>query len=166
MNSFFTLPDHGFTLSSFTALTPAVQSHVASVYSQMAIMFALSSVTASFFPMNGFFPLIVTLGALFAFQATDEEKNPQRARASLYAFALAKGAAIGPLVQAVAHVDASMIVTALVATTALFVCFSLSVLSSPSRSMFYVAGMWNYTQPLQRLRLFVTQRYLSFKTLC
>jgi len=72
----------------------------------------------------------------------DRQKEEYTRRLAVIAcFGLFKGMSLGPLMQHTLHVDPSIIVTAFLATTTIFVCFTVSALFARRRSYLYLGGV-------------------------
>lgn len=66
----------------------------------------------------------------------------------LAATAFLQGCGIGPLMNSVWQVNPAVILTAVLATAGVFMCFSLAALISPRRSYIFLGGKktpWRYT---------------------
>ncbi|XP_015119425.1 probable Bax inhibitor 1 [Diachasma alloeum] len=81
------------------------------------------------------------LGLLIALAVTpDNGKNQKLRLGYLLGFAFLSGLGLGPLLEIVISVDPSIIVTALVGSTVVFVSFSISALYAPRGQWLYLGG--------------------------
>ena len=80
-------------------------------------------------------------GLIFALYSTpNSPANQQKRTGMLLAFGALQGLVVGPLVEAVLDIDSSIVLTAFLGTTAIFVCFSLAAIYAERRSMLYLGG--------------------------
>ncbi|XP_011300495.1 probable Bax inhibitor 1 [Fopius arisanus] len=134
-------------VNSFTnRLEAPLRQHLKNVYGCLA----LSSLTAGAGAYVHLFTnlleasLLSTLGALgllIALGVTpDNGKNQKLRLGYLLGFAFLSGLGLGPLLEIVISIDPSIIVTALVGSTVVFVSFSLSSLYAPRGQWLYLGG--------------------------
>ncbi|KAL6752472.1 inhibitor of apoptosis-promoting Bax1-domain-containing protein [Haematococcus lacustris] len=142
------------TLLKFTKLEPSIQRHLSRVYLTLLCATALVTVgctLATQFYINTWMSLLAGMGAgaVLAF-TPNTPQNMNKRLLCLAGVALAQGTALAPLVQVAAAVSPALVVTALLATLAVFTCFTLAALITPRRSYLYlgaflssaVLGLW------------------------
>ncbi|RKO84352.1 hypothetical protein BDK51DRAFT_33597, partial [Blyttiomyces helicus] len=136
-STFFEVPPNTFSFDTLkSTLSAPVRRHVQQVYTQMAAMLVVIP-----FVGGGLLSSIAAVGLAVIFALTPATPKNYNTRLSLlYGFALAKGLSLGPLIGAFLFYNPSTLLTALVATSVLFSCFSASVLVAPSRERLYVSG--------------------------
>lgn len=130
-------------------LSPTTQTHVLNVYSQLSQMLLLSSFasylqmtsTNSIISMLSSISPIALIACLIAFHFTDELRNYSVSKCLLLCFAMMKGFALGPLLSAAFEVDGTVVFTALVSVSLIFISLSLSVIFSPRPAGIYVTGI-------------------------
>ncbi|TPX71839.1 hypothetical protein SpCBS45565_g00780 [Spizellomyces sp. 'palustris'] len=127
-------------------LSPSIQQHVRNVYTNLAVMLAISSLGAylnmSGIIQGGTWSLVGCMGTLIAFSLTPPNPSNENWRKYLlYGFALSKGLSLGPLLSFSLYVNPRTVFTALLGTCLIFACFSLSVLTAPSRNVLYTRGL-------------------------
>eukprot|EP00455_Lapot_gusevi_P033491 TRINITY_DN3663_c0_g1_i1.p1 TRINITY_DN3663_c0_g1~~TRINITY_DN3663_c0_g1_i1.p1 ORF type:complete len:242 (+),score=100.64 TRINITY_DN3663_c0_g1_i1:66-791(+) len=127
-----------------TDIEPHVRDHLARVYSALG----LTLFCASFgclahlqFNLGGTLSAFATCLALIWLVVDPERNNPVRRVALLSLVALFKGCTLGPLVERALQIDPSVLVTAFLGTTTVFVCFTGSALLSRRRSFLYLGGI-------------------------
>jgi FtsH-binding integral membrane protein len=99
---------------------------------------------------------IALIGIIFALHSTPNSPNSQTKRNGLLAgFGFVQGLVVGPLVQAVLDIDPAIVVTAFVASVAVFACFSLAAIYSERRSMLFLGGFLGSALSLMCLAGFV-----------
>lgn len=82
-----------------------------------------------------------TLGLLVALMSTPDNGKNQKLRLSyLLGFAFLSGLGLGPLLEMVISIDPSIVVTALIGTTVVFVSFSISALLAERGRWLYLGG--------------------------
>lgn len=85
---------------------------------------------------------LATIGLLFALiNVPDNGKNHKLRLGYLLGFAFLTGLGLGPLLEMVINIDPSIVVTALVGTTLLFVSFSISALLAERGHWLYLGGI-------------------------
>ncbi|XP_046422144.1 probable Bax inhibitor 1 [Neodiprion virginianus] len=139
------------TLQSFVhsfnnKLEAPVRQHLKNVYGCLSLSTVSAAVGAYIHMYTGILEagLLTTLGALgllFALISTpDNDKNQKLRLGYLLGFAFLSGLGMGPLLEAVIFVDPSIIVTALVGTTVMFVSFSISAILAERGRWLYFGG--------------------------
>jgi FtsH-binding integral membrane protein len=148
---------HRFTRTSFdadewniltrmTCLGPTMQVHLVRVYQYLALTLGCASLGCIFHSYFGIFQnAYVSFGcSLFCFLALALiEPTPNSAfhrTLLLVLFGCFQGLSIHSLVETIISIDPLLMVTALVGTTLIFGCFSLSALLSRRRSWIYLNG--------------------------
>ena len=72
--------------------------------------------------------------------ADQDKENVQKRISQLCGFGVFQGLAIGPLIQLAVMIDYTIVITALLCTTTIFVSFSLAALVAQRRSYLYLGG--------------------------
>jgi FtsH-binding integral membrane protein len=125
-------------------ITPAVQKHLTKVYVSLVfcILAAIAGVVAHMRTGmgHGFLAPMGTVGMLIWMQMDSDKTNDFKRTAMLCGFGFLKGASIGPLISVLLFIDPAIIMTALMGTITIFVCFSLSALVAKRSSYLYLGG--------------------------
>jgi len=79
----------------------------------------------------------------------------------LLGFGFLQGASLGPLISQAIRMDPAIVLTALVSTAVIFICFTLSALYSPRRSYFYLGSVLSSTLSVMLLMSIVRIFYPS-----
>ena len=135
-------------VNSFTKrLEPPVRQHLKNVYGCLS-MSTLSATAGVYIHMYSellqanLLTTLGTLGLLFALISTPDNGKNQKLRLSyLLGFAFFSGLGLGPLLQLVMSVNPSIIATALVGTTVVFMSFSISSLLAKRGRWLYLGGI-------------------------
>ncbi|EDV26930.1 putative Bax inhibitor 1 [Trichoplax sp. H2] len=134
-------------LTTFSNLNAGSKKHLKSVYSCLIISMiaagAGSMVHLYFnFIKGGLLSCILSLGFLLLLGITphDGGKTQLRRLGYLCGFSLTAGLGLGPLLEIVLEIDPSIIPTAFLATTLIFVGFTLSALWAEERKYLYMGG--------------------------
>eukprot|EP01013_Petalomonas_cantuscygni_P011223 TRINITY_DN24594_c0_g1_i1.p1 TRINITY_DN24594_c0_g1~~TRINITY_DN24594_c0_g1_i1.p1 ORF type:complete len:242 (-),score=56.09 TRINITY_DN24594_c0_g1_i1:449-1174(-) len=134
------------TLLSFTELSPKVRHHLVDVYRKLfaGVMVACVGVmTSMYFQVAA--PLLtafVAVGALMYMMSLPLSRENHTTRLAAYAaFTFFKGMSIGPLVDMALMVDPSVVATAVAATGAVFLAFSVVALTARRREYLYLGGV-------------------------
>jgi len=125
-------------------LTPLVQRHIANVFAALAgalVAATLGVVTYLYTHVSGSVAGLACLGFILWLAFDSDKENLKKRLMILAAFGFFKGIAIGGLVEVVLMVDASILVTATLGTTAIFLCFAGAALTAKRRSFFYLQGV-------------------------
>ncbi|KAI3387818.1 hypothetical protein SNEBB_009704 [Seison nebaliae] len=87
--------------------------------------------------------IVASLGILFYIRSTSSPRSEVQLNRflALVAFGGLNGVSLTPLVSSVIQINPSIIVTALLATTTIFACFTLAALTQKSRSYMYMTGL-------------------------
>ncbi|KAL9653890.1 hypothetical protein ABK040_012949 [Willaertia magna] len=153
-----TTDDHhskrGFTetLLDFSPINNPIKQHLFSVYSLLAGLILFSTLGCYYAIISGFnsglSSLLTFVLSLFVyFTSTTTSQVPllkQYGRLSLLAcLGFFQGAAIGPLVNVALDIDPYIVVLSLLATSTIFICFSVSTLLSKQneRSFLLLSGL-------------------------
>lgn len=134
-------------VNSFTnRLEAPVRQHLKNVYGCVSLS-TVTAATGAYVHLYtdilqaGLLSTLGALGLLIALGVTpDNGKNQKHRLGYLLGFAFLSGLGIGPLLEIVISIDPSIIVTALVATTVVFVSFSISSLLAPRGQWLYLGG--------------------------
>lgn len=126
-------------------LEPPVRQHLKNVYG--TLMMTCGAASAGVYIdmytrfQAGLLSAIVGAGLMLMLIATpDNGKNTQLRLGYLLGFGLTSGMGMGPLLQYVSIVDPSIIVTALLGTTIVFVCFSIAAMLAERGSWLFLGG--------------------------
>jgi FtsH-binding integral membrane protein len=151
-----------------TDINEPVRKHLAKVYATLAltVIAAMGGAIAHVqFNIGGIITGLLTFVAMF-FLATDRDKtNIPKRLGVVAACGFFKGASLGPLIQHAFHTDPSILVTAFLGTTCVFICFTLSALLARRRSMLFLGGtlssMLFYMFLLSVVQLFVRSTLIT-----
>jgi FtsH-binding integral membrane protein len=135
-------------LFSMKHLSSTVRGELCKVYAAVgATMLAATMGCAAAVRWGLFFdspmvPMLMTLGSLMYLSYTSVQgKTPLSQRLGvMMLFGLFQGMSLAPLLYIALEIDASTVVTALLSTASIFVCFSLSALLAPKREYLYLGG--------------------------
>jgi len=151
LNSFF----NGNPLSNlspakvlnFSTLDPRVSKHLQKVYATLTMSVVVAAIGAyvgmtSQIAMNSSWLIqLASFGCMIALGFTPAQPhNLHKRYAFLGAISFAQGMALAPLLLVAAAVNPSIIFTSLLATSAVFGCFTLASLLTPRRSFMYLGG--------------------------
>ncbi|XP_068629536.1 probable Bax inhibitor 1 [Battus philenor] len=126
-------------------LEPPVRQHLKNVYGTL-MMTGLAASAGVFIDMYtsfqaGILSTIIGAGLMLMLIVTpDNGKNTQLRMGYLLGFGLTSGIGLGPLLEYVSVVDPSIIVTALLGTTLVFVCFSIASMLAERGSWLFLGG--------------------------
>ncbi|XP_046965197.1 probable Bax inhibitor 1 [Vanessa cardui] len=126
-------------------LEPPVRQHLKNVYGTLMMTCGAASagVYVDMFTrfQAGLLSAIVGAGLMLMLIATpDNGKNTKLRLGYLLGFGLTSGMSMGPLLDYVSFVDPSIIVTALLGTTIVFVCFSIAAMLADRGSWLFLGG--------------------------
>ncbi|CAI5501859.1 unnamed protein product [Closterium sp. Naga37s-1] len=131
-------------LKNFSALTPSIQSHLQKVYLTLALTLVVASLGAYahvLWGLGGALSSIASIAGVLWLNATPAVPANESFRFRLLlAIAFSHGCSIGPLVDAVIQINLGLLVTAFVATAAIFLCFSGAALLAKRREYLYLGG--------------------------
>ncbi|CAK1581868.1 unnamed protein product [Parnassius mnemosyne] len=126
-------------------LEPPVRQHLKNVYG--TLMMTCASASAGVFVdmytsfQAGFLSAIIGAGLMLMLIATpDNGKNTKLRLGYLLGFGLTSGIGLGPLFEYVSFVEPSLIMTALLGTTLVFVCFSVAAMLAERGSWLFLGG--------------------------
>ncbi|CAM9590067.1 unnamed protein product [Chrysoparadoxa australica] len=125
-------------------LSPAVQSHVVHVYQALAATVLMASCGAMLHMqthLGGICTAIASMLTLGWLGRDQDNENETKRMSILLLFGLFKGMTVGGIVEAAMIIDPALVLIALVATTTVFVCFSLAALVAKRRSYLYLGGI-------------------------
>lgn len=135
-----------FFSSINTRLEAPVREHLKKVYTcfSLATLAATAGAYVHVFTnllQGNFISSLISLGLMVALSATPDSGKNQKIRLGfLLGFAFFTGLGLGPLLDMAIMIDPSLIVTAFMGTTVVFVCFSISALYSEQRKWLYLGG--------------------------
>lgn len=130
----------------FGKLEPRVKGHLTKVYTAMGLSL-MTCAAGSYIHMAGFFTAgilstLACLGCVLALVGMDREKYSHSTRFSVLMGAAALcGINQGPLVELSVAVDPALVMTAFLATSLVFVAFTLSALLSNDRKFLALGGV-------------------------
>lgn len=133
-------------LFDFSKIDAVTKKHLKNVYASLAIATFAASAGAALHLFTailkgGILTSLGGLGFILALGMTaDEPKNQLKRLGYLVGFALCTGLGLGPLLEQVIAIEPTIISTAFLATTLIFVCFSLAALWAEERSYLYLGG--------------------------
>eukprot|EP00058_Branchiostoma_floridae_P019764 XP_002605254.1 hypothetical protein BRAFLDRAFT_126592 [Branchiostoma floridae] len=134
-------------LTDFSQLEKPVKEHLKKVYSSLAIAMLAAAAGAyvhlmTGFIQGGFLSAIASIGLLIWLGVTENAPANQLKRLGIMGgFAFCVGLGLGPLMDQVIQIDPSIIPTAFIATTVVFVSFTLSALWAQNRYYLFLGGM-------------------------
>ncbi|KAG2432725.1 hypothetical protein HYH02_012859 [Chlamydomonas schloesseri] len=132
------------TFLKFTQLDPGVQAYLQRVYLTLSVAVAISALGCFLdiqYRIGGWLTGLLGFGCMLGLAFTSATPQTLNKRYALLAgFAFCQGAALGPLVGLTAAVSPGLVLSAFLATSAVFACFSLASLLSPRRSFLYLGG--------------------------
>ncbi|OWR44160.1 bax inhibitor 1 [Danaus plexippus] len=136
---------HTFINSFQNRLEPPVRQHLKNVYG--TLMMTCGAASAGVYVdiytrfQAGILSALVGAGLMLMLIATpDNGKNTQLRLGYLLGFGLTSGMGLGPLMEYVSIVDPSIIMTALMGTTLVFVCFSVAAMLAERGSWLFLGG--------------------------
>ncbi|XP_011700230.1 PREDICTED: bax inhibitor 1 [Wasmannia auropunctata] len=137
---------NAFFNSFSSTLNAPVRQHLKNVYCCLSLSTVSAAVGAyvhmyTQFLQANLLTTLGTLGLLIALMTTpDNGKNQNLRLGYLLGFAFLSGLGLGPLLELVVSIDPSIVVTALVGTTVIFVSFSISALLAARGRWLYLGG--------------------------
>ncbi|CEO96227.1 unnamed protein product (mitochondrion) [Plasmodiophora brassicae] len=143
-----------FSWSSMTQtsyITKRAQSQLAKVYMTLAAtVLAAAAGSYSSLKWNVFtdpsVPSLLTFVVMMALTFMQPSKSNEAIRfGMLMTFGFLDGCVLAPLIGLSIRLDPSVLVTALLSTTLVFMCFSISALTSSRRSLLYLGGILSST---------------------
>jgi len=130
-------------VTRFSDLSPKVLNHVKSVYTTLfatILAAALGSMVFLTTHFGGTWSMLVGFGLLIWLSTVPQQELNKRLMI-LAGFGFAQGLSLGPLLEAVADIDPTIIITAFFGTCVVFACFSASALYAKRRSYLYLGGL-------------------------
>lgn len=129
-------------LKDFSDLSPDVRSHLARVYGALAMTVLAAAVGAYCHLLYHLGGVLSTVAVFALFFGVHSRSSPTHVRyAMLLGLGFCQGLSLGPLINAVLHIDDSIVVTAFASTTVAFASFSVSALVAQRRSFLYLGGV-------------------------
>nr|UPW27093.1 bax inhibitor 1 [Thamnaconus modestus] len=134
-------------LFTFSQISQSTQQHLKNVYSSLALCMLVAAAGSYVHVVTRFFQggLLSALGSLALMiwlASTPHSPQTERKRLAILAgFAFLTGLGLGPTMDFVISVNPSIIVTAFLGTSVIFVCFTLSALYAKRRSYLFLGGM-------------------------
>ncbi|KHJ87975.1 hypothetical protein OESDEN_12237 [Oesophagostomum dentatum] len=123
-----------------------VQEHLRNVYATVAVGVLAAATGAAIHLFTNllranFLMAFASIGVMFTLISTPHTRENEKKRLGLFlAFCGISGLSLGPLLERVIEIDPSVILTALLATTTVFGCFSLVALHAPSTKYIHMGG--------------------------
>ncbi|XP_032685015.1 probable Bax inhibitor 1 [Odontomachus brunneus] len=137
---------NNFVNSFSRSLDSSVKQHLKNVYGCLSLS-TVSAAVGTYVHMNtqllqaNLLTTIGSLGLLILLMSTPDNGKNQKLRLSyLLGFTFLSGLGLGPLLELVISIDPSIVVTALVGTTVIFVSFSISALLAERGRWLYLGG--------------------------
>ena len=131
-------------LADFGELSQKTRKHLVKVYSLLGGTTLSAFVGAGvgmYLEVGGLLTMILGFGALFWLWSIPHTRETEKKRCGiLLGFGLIEGVSLSPLLRMVIEVDSWIVVGALLATTTIFVCFSLCALLAEKRSWLFLGG--------------------------
>lgn len=134
-------------LTDFSKLDQPTRQHLKSVYACLSLSVLMAAVGSGvhlftdILKGGGLLCGLASIALLLALAFTPNDgKNQAKRLGFLTGFSFFVGLGLGPLMEAVIHIDASIVPTAFFATTLIFVCFTLSALWAEQRTFLYLGG--------------------------
>ncbi|XP_020231227.1 bax inhibitor 1 [Cajanus cajan] len=131
------------TLKNFREISPLVQNHIKRVYFTLCCAVVGAAVGAFLhvlWNVGGFLTTVASIGSMVWLLSTPPVEEQKRV-SLLMASALFQGASVGPLIDLAIAVDPSLILSAFVATSLAFACFSAAALVARRREYLYLGGL-------------------------
>jgi FtsH-binding integral membrane protein len=128
------------------ALEPPVRQHLSNVYACLALSTVVAGIGAyvdlvTQIASTSFLAAIVGVGLLLALTSThDNGKNRYMRLGLLLGFSFCSGLGLGTLIDYAITINPSIIITALISTAAIFVCFSVASLTADRGRWLYLGG--------------------------
>ncbi|OWF36025.1 probable Bax inhibitor 1 [Mizuhopecten yessoensis] len=133
-------------LFKFDNLENHVQDHLKRVYGCLSISMFTAFAGAyvhlyTAWLQAGILTMLASLGLMIWLASTHHSKETETKRLGIFAgFTFFTGMSLGPLLDYVITVDPSIIVTALMGTSVIFISFSLAALFNTNRTFLYMGG--------------------------
>ncbi|XP_057713744.1 probable Bax inhibitor 1 [Corythoichthys intestinalis] len=133
-------------LFKFSQISHSTQLHLKNVYSCLAVCMLLAAAGAYTHVVlrlvqGGFLCGLASLGMLVWLAMTPHNPDTERKRLGILAgFAFLNGVGLGPTLDLIIAINPSIIVTAFLGTSLIFICFTLSALYAKRRSYLFLGG--------------------------
>jgi len=134
------------TLFDFSNLQPRVQIHLKNVYTCL-LAACFCATLGVYLSLNGWFdyPRLAIVASIvtniWLFTIDFNAQTQQKCFALLSATAFFTGIYLNPLIHLAINIDPQLVMTALLVTTLIFLCFSLSALFTQKRTYLYLGGL-------------------------
>lgn len=132
------------TLFANSDIDERVRHHLAKVYSTLGMTLACAAAGAGlhlYFNLGGILSSLAMVGVMIYLALDQNKTDYTRRTAALALFGVLEGLSLGPLVTHALHVDPSIVVTAFLATSTIFACFTCAALVARRRSYLYLGGV-------------------------
>ncbi|XP_036389788.1 probable Bax inhibitor 1 [Megalops cyprinoides] len=133
-------------LFKFSQISASTQQHLKNVYASLAVCMLVAA-TGSYVHVvtrlfqGGFLSLLGSLGMMAWLAMTPHSHETEKKRLAILAgFAFFTGVGLGPAMDFVIAINPSIILTAFLSTSVIFVCFTLSALYARRRSYLFLGG--------------------------
>ncbi|KAG7237891.1 hypothetical protein INR49_031684 [Caranx melampygus] len=127
-------------LFKFSQISQSTRVHLKNVYSSLAVCMFVAA-AGSYVHVGGVLSVLGSLGMMFWLAMTPHNSETERKRLAILAgFAFLTGVGLGPTLDFVIAVNPSIIVTAFMGTSVIFICFTLSALYATRRSYLFLGG--------------------------
>ncbi|XP_072571474.1 probable Bax inhibitor 1 [Paramormyrops kingsleyae] len=134
-------------LFKFSQISPSTQEHLKNVYSCLAVCMLVATagscvhcITQLF--QGGLLSLLGSLAMMLWLTMTPHNHETEKKRLAILAgFAFFTGVGLGPTLDFAIAINPSIIVTAFLGTSVIFVCFTLSALYAKRRSYLFLGGV-------------------------
>jgi len=133
-------------LFKFSQISHSTQVHLRNVYSSLAVCMFVAAAgsyvhVVTRMLQGGMFTLLGSLGMMMWLATTPHSSETEKKRLAILAgFAFLTGVGLGPVMDHVIALNPSIIVTAFLGTSVIFVCFTLSALYAKRRSYLFLGG--------------------------
>lgn len=146
-------PNQGFghpswdynAMKNMKKISPAVQNHLKRVYLSLSCALVTAAIGVYLhllLNIGGLLTGLACIGSVIGLLSVPTSSNNEGKRAALLLAAAAfKGATLGPLIDAVIDIDASILVSALVGTSLAFACFSAAAITARRREYLFLGGL-------------------------
>uniref|UniRef100_A0A7N8XCJ1 Transmembrane BAX inhibitor motif-containing protein 6 n=1 Tax=Mastacembelus armatus TaxID=205130 RepID=A0A7N8XCJ1_9TELE len=133
-------------LFKFSQISHSTQVHLKNVYSSLTVCMFLAAagsyvhVVMRLF-QGGVLSVLCSLGMMFWLAMTPHSPDTEKKRLAILAgFAFLTGVGLGPTLDFVIAINPSIIVTAFMGTSVIFICFTLSALYAKRRAYLFLGG--------------------------
>ncbi|XP_068195860.1 probable Bax inhibitor 1 [Antennarius striatus] len=133
-------------LFKFSQISHSTQLHLKNVYSSLAICMFLAAAgsfvhVVTHLLQGGLLSTLCSLGMMFWLAMTPRSSETEKKRLMILSgFAFLTGASLGPILDIVMTIDPSIITTAFLGTSSIFLCFTFSALYAKRRSYLFLGG--------------------------